>query len=78
MSTTDPIADMLTRIRNAGTARHPQVAMPTSKIRVAIAKVLKDEGFIQDYETLPGKVTSTLLRTSNIPVIVVLNRSFWA
>ncbi len=58
---TDPIADMLTRIRNAGTARHPQVAMPTSKIREAIAKVLKDEGFIQDYEILPGKVISTLL-----------------
>ena len=61
MVTTDPIADMLTRIRNAGTARHPQVAMPTSKIREAIAKLLKEEGFIQDYETLPGKINSTLL-----------------
>ncbi len=61
MVTTDPIADMLTRIRNAGTARHPQVAMPTSKIREAIAKLLKEEGFIQDYEILPGKINSTLL-----------------
>lgn len=61
MSVTDPIADMLTRIRNACTARHPQVAMPTSKIREAIAKLLKEEGFIQDYEILPGKLTSTLL-----------------
>lgn len=61
MSVTDPIADMLTRIRNAGIARHPQAAMPTSKMREAIAKILKEEGFIQDYEILPGKITSTLL-----------------
>jgi small subunit ribosomal protein S8 len=61
MSITDPIADMLTRVRNAGMARHPQVAMPHSKIREAIARILKDEGFIQDYEILPGKVSSSLL-----------------
>jgi small subunit ribosomal protein S8 len=61
MSVTDPIADTLTRIRNAGIARHPQVAMPTSKMREAIAKILKEEGFINDYEILPGKITSTLL-----------------
>ncbi len=61
MSVTDPIADMLTRIRNAGTVRHPQVAVPTSRMREAIARILKDEGFIQDYEILPGKVSSTLL-----------------
>jgi len=46
MSVTDPIADMLTRIRNAGIAKHKQVAMPTSKMRVAIAEILKEEGFI--------------------------------
>jgi small subunit ribosomal protein S8 len=46
---TDPIADMLTRIRNAVTARHDSVAMPTSKLKVAIAKVLKEEGFIRDF-----------------------------
>ncbi len=61
MSVTDPIADMLTRIRNAGIARHPQAAMPSSKIREAIAKILKEEGFIQDYEVLPGKITPSLL-----------------
>ena len=61
MSVTDPIADTLTRIRNASTARHPQVAMPTSKMREAIARILKEEGFINDYEILPGKVSSTLL-----------------
>lgn len=58
---TDPIADMLTRIRNAGTARHSQVAMPNSKMRESIAKVLKAEGFIQDFEILPGDVSSLLL-----------------
>jgi small subunit ribosomal protein S8 len=61
MNVTDPIADMLTRIRNAGIARHPQVAMPSSKMREAIAAILKDEGFIKDYEILPGKLSSTLL-----------------
>ncbi len=61
MSVTDPIADMLTRIRNAGVAQHSQVAMPTSKMREAIASILKKEGFVQDYEVLPGKVSSTLL-----------------
>lgn len=61
MSMSDPIADMLTRIRNAGSARHTQVAMPTSRLREAIAKILKDEGYIQDVEVLPGEVYSTLL-----------------
>ncbi|HLF67260.1 MAG TPA: 30S ribosomal protein S8 [Gammaproteobacteria bacterium] len=61
MSVTDPIADMLTRIRNASIARHPQAAMPYSKLREAIAKILKEEGFIQNYEVLPGKVSSSLL-----------------
>ncbi len=61
MNVTDPIADMLTRIRNAGIARHQQVAMPSSRLREAIAKILEEEGFIQDYEILPGKVGSTLL-----------------
>ena len=61
MSTIDPIADMLTRIRNGCMARHPQVAMPNSKVREAIARILKEEGFVQDYEVLPGKIVSTLL-----------------
>ena len=61
MSVTDPIADMLIRIKNAGMARHPQAAMPTSKLREAVARILKEEGFIQDYEVLPGKTWSTLL-----------------
>jgi small subunit ribosomal protein S8 len=61
MNVTDPIADTLTRIRNAGIAQQAQAAMPNSKMREAIARILKDEGFVQDYEVLPGKVNSTLL-----------------
>jgi small subunit ribosomal protein S8 len=50
MSFNDPIADMLTRIRNAVRAEHPQVAMPSSKMKVSIAKILAEEGFISSYE----------------------------
>jgi small subunit ribosomal protein S8 len=50
MTMTDPIADMLTRIRNANIARHHQVLVPSSRIKVAIARILKEEGFIQHYE----------------------------
>jgi small subunit ribosomal protein S8 len=49
MSMCDPISDMLTRIRNAQRAEKASVSMPSSKLKVAIAKVLKDEGYIQDY-----------------------------
>jgi small subunit ribosomal protein S8 len=47
---TDPIADMLTRIRNAVTAKHEHVTIPASKMKIAIANVLRDEGFIRGYE----------------------------
>lgn len=47
---TDPIADMLTRIRNAVAARHESVTMPSSKLKTAISGVLKEEGFIRDFE----------------------------
>jgi len=47
---TDPIADMLTRIRNAVMAQHGYVVMPSSKIKVAVARILRDEGFIQDFD----------------------------
>ena len=49
MSMSDPIADMLTRIRNAQSANKAQVSMPNSKVKAGIAKVLKDEGYIVDY-----------------------------
>jgi len=51
----DPIADMLTRIRNAGMVKHSQVVMPSSKIKVSIAKILADEGFIQGYTVTDDK-----------------------
>ena len=47
---TDPIADMLTRIRNASMREHSQVAVPASKLKLAIAQVMKDEGFVEDVE----------------------------
>ena len=55
MTVTDPIADMLTRIRNAVMARHDFVLAPASRIKLAIARILKEEGFINDYEVLRGK-----------------------
>lgn len=51
MSMSDPIADMLTRIRNAQAARKPSVSMPMTKLKAAIAEVLKTEGYISDYKT---------------------------
>lgn len=57
MSFNDPIADMLTRIRNAVRAEHPQVSMPSSKMKVAIAKILTEEGFISGYEVVDDKNT---------------------
>jgi small subunit ribosomal protein S8 len=53
--TTDPIADMLNRIRNALLARHEFVLIPASGVKLAIAKILREEGFIKDYEVLKGK-----------------------
>ena len=50
MSMSDPIADMLTRIRNAQASEKTSVVMPSSKLKVAIAKVLKDEGYIEDFK----------------------------
>jgi small subunit ribosomal protein S8 len=55
MSVTDPIADMLTRIRNAAMAGHVLTAMPSSKMKAAIAKILKEEGFIEDFEVVDGE-----------------------
>jgi small subunit ribosomal protein S8 len=55
MSVNDPIADMLTRIRNGVMAGHSQVAMPSSKIKVEITKIFKEEGFIENYEVVDGE-----------------------
>lgn len=53
MSMSDPIADMLTRIRNAQMREHPTVSIPHSKVKEAIAQVFKDEGYIENFEVLP-------------------------
>lgn len=59
--TTDPIADMLTRIRNAVRARHPRVDLPSSKLKVEIARILKDEGYLTNYKVVDEtKVKKTL------------------
>lgn len=64
MPVTDSIADMLTRIRNAAAAGHDTVNIPTSRIKVDIARILKDEGYIQKYEiTDTEKLTPTLMLT---------------
>ena len=76
---TDPIADMLTRIRNANMVSHPTVDVPASKLKIALAKVLKEEGYISDYEVKEaGKfkvITITLKYEANgKPVITKLQR----
>ncbi len=65
MNLTDPISDMLTRIRNAVMAGHTTVAIPSSRIKADIAKILQDEGYISGYEVVDGKVVgSKILRIS--------------
>lgn len=70
MTMTDPIADMLTRVRNANIAKHDDVAMPSSKIKEALAKLLKEEGYIQDFTTRdhpdrPGKILAIDMKYSS-------------
>jgi small subunit ribosomal protein S8 len=55
MTMTDPIADMFSRIRNANTAQHDTVDIPTSKEKVEIARILKEQGYIDDFETLESE-----------------------
>jgi small subunit ribosomal protein S8 len=60
MVTTDPIADMLTRIRNANTAKHKTVDIPASKMKLAIADILFKEGYIKSFEEIEGEYQSTI------------------
>ena len=60
MAMTDPIADMLTRIRNANTAKHDTVDVPASKIKLAIAEILLKEGFIKSYEVVEDGIFKTI------------------
>ena len=79
MPVTDPVADMLTRIRNAIQVRHESVSMPHSKMKLSIARILKDEGFIRDYDTPRGQAHPTLrihlsYREGRQPAIAGLKR----
>ncbi|MFC2010699.1 30S ribosomal protein S8 [Chloroflexota bacterium] len=79
MTVSDPIADMLTRIRNAVMVRHDSVLLPVSKMKLSIAKILKEEGFISNYEVVRGKphrVIKIYLKygDKNQPVISGLER----
>ena len=58
---TDPIADMLARIRNANKAMHESTSMPTSKLKEQIARILKEEGYIKDFRIQPGEAFDTLV-----------------
>lgn len=60
MVMTDPVADMLTRLRNANLARHEELAMPSSKLKANVADILKQEGYIRDYVVEPTKPQATL------------------
>ena len=62
MSMTDPIADMLTRIRNACASRHRRVDMPVSKMKIEVARILKENNYIQDYQTVETEEGKKLLR----------------
>ena len=80
MSMSDPIADMLTRIRNANTAKHDTVDVPSSKMKKAIADILVAEGYVKGYEVIEDGIKSTLRislkygEDKNVKVITGLKR----
>jgi len=80
MAITDPIADMLTRIRNAITVRHDVVPIPSSNMKIQIARLLTEEGFIEGYEVFKGPTPQGVLkvylhyREKNEPIISGLKR----
>ena len=78
MSMTDPIADMLTRIRNAQSAAKSQVSMPSSKVKVAVARVLAEEGYISEFGVVQSEgksvLTVTLKYFQGKPVIDMIER----
>jgi small subunit ribosomal protein S8 len=84
MSASDPIADMLTRVRNAVMVGHQIVALPSSKLKVAIAKIMKEEGYIHSFEVVDGSIVGQKIlrlrlkyvgeRRNRKPVITGLER----
>ncbi len=77
---TDPIADMLTRIRNALMVRHPSIQLPASNVKIGIARILQEEGFIRGFEVARGPGGKRSLRvhllydTQRVPIISNLKR----
>jgi len=69
MSVSDPISDMLTRIRNAIMAGHTMTALPSSKIKESIARILQEEGYISTYEVVDGKVSGSKLLRINLKYV---------
>jgi small subunit ribosomal protein S8 len=79
MTTSDPIADMLTRIRNAMSARHPKVDVPASKLKMDIARILKEEGYIMNYKLADEGARRSIriylkYTPGNVPVISRIER----
>ncbi len=79
MIVSDPVADMLNRLRNALMMHHDTVTVPASRLKIALAKVLKEEGFVSDYQVVKGKVDREIKITlryqdKNRPVITGLER----
>ncbi|HZT31278.1 MAG TPA: 30S ribosomal protein S8 [Bryobacteraceae bacterium] len=77
--TSDPIADMLTRVRNAVKSRHPKVDVPASRLKTEIARILKEEGYIANFKVAeegPKKTIKIYLKygTNNAPVISAIER----
>ncbi len=71
---TDPIADMLTRIRNAHLALHKEVSVPRSKIKLVIAQILKDEGYVEDVAAEDADIKLTLKYSKGKPAILGLRK----
>ena len=80
MQITDPIADLLTRIRNASTAKHPSVEIPASNMKKAIAQILVDEGYVKEYKVIEDgkqgviRITLKYQGPSRTPVLMGLRR----
>ena len=75
MVMTDPIADMLTRIRNANSVHHDKVEIPGSKIKLAIAEILKAEGFIKDFEVIADSKHLRVLRIYQIKIKIIAGKN---
>jgi small subunit ribosomal protein S8 len=78
MNMTDPIADMLTRVRNGVMARHTRVMIPASNMKIEIARILKEEGYIRDYDVVKdnpqGTIRVTLKYVEKRPVLTQIKR----